>query len=71
MAKYSPSLIQFMSLIINSFCFLLTSCHNKHVNCRPCLRNKICNCIVVFIIEYGTTFLNYLPLLHKYVIMCD
>lgn len=53
MAKYCPSLIQYVPQIINYFCLLLTSCHNKHMNCRPCLRSKICNCVVAFIIEFG------------------
>lgn len=53
MSKYCPSLIQFVPQIIYCFCMLLTSCHNRHFSCKPCLRTKICNCVVTFIIEFG------------------
>jgi hypothetical protein len=49
LAKCCSSILQYMPIITFHFSNLLSLCKNDHSECKPCLRNKICNCIVLFI----------------------
>lgn len=71
LAKCTSSVLQFMPAITYHFSLLLGLCKNDHVDCKPCLRNKICNCIVLFITLFKGEFAPYLPLLHKAIIRND
>ena len=68
LSKTWPSMLQFMPNISFHFCNLLNLCSNKHNQCKPCLRNKLCNCIVLFIINFKGDFVLFLPMLHKSVL---
>ena len=58
LTKTSPSVIQFMPLIAYHFSLLLNQCSYRHIQCKPCLRVKICNCIVLFIITFKRQFIS-------------
>jgi hypothetical protein len=63
--RTSASILQYMPLISYHFSILLNLCSLKHVLCKPCLRSKLCNCIVLFIVTFKREFISYLPMLHK------
>lgn len=63
--KTSPSILQYMPLIAYHFSHLLNLCSARHQLCKPCLRNKLCNCIVLFIVTFKREFISYLPMIHK------
>lgn len=58
--KTSPSILQYMSTIADHFTHLLGLCAGGHRLCKPCLRNKLCNCVVLFIVTFKREFINYL-----------
>lgn len=67
----SNSLAHYFSIIINKFAYILhQSCHKGHADCKPCLGNKIGNCTVLFLITYSESFMIYLPMIHKALMLC-
>jgi hypothetical protein len=65
LTQVTPSILQYMPLIAHHFSLLLGLCSAKHLSCKPCLRSKLCNCIVLFIVTFKREFISYLPMLHK------
>lgn len=62
LATCCQSLPQFFSKISSTFSqILINNCHRGHIDCKPCLRIKIGNCVVVFLITFGKNFMIYLP----------
>lgn len=71
LTQVSPSILQYMPLIAHQFTVLLSLCGPKHQACKPCLRGKLCNCIVLFIVTFKREFISYLPMLHKAILKDD
>lgn len=53
LASNCNSLPQYFAKISHHFSQLLRFCHRGHSECKPCLRVKIGNCVVLFLITYG------------------
>jgi hypothetical protein len=71
LTQVCPSILQYMPLIAHHFSLLLGLCWPKHQSCKPCLRSKLCNCIVLFIVTFKREFISYLPMLHKPILKDD
>ena len=46
------SMVQYLSQIVSKLTNILRLCANNHSSCKPCLRNKIGDCFVLFLINY-------------------
>lgn len=53
LANCCHSLPQYFAKISYHFSQILKYCHRGHTECKPCLRLKIGNCVVSFLISYG------------------
>lgn len=71
LTQVCPSILQYMPLITHHFSLLLGLCFPKHQSCKPCLKSKLCNCIVLFIVTFKREFISYLPMLHKSILKDD
>ena len=66
--QYCVSLVQQLPLIVSHFVKLLKFCGKKHQHCKPCAKKKIGNCVVLFLIVFKESFINYLPMIHREII---
>lgn len=71
LATCCHSLPQYFAKISYHFSHILRYCHKGHSECKPCLRLKIGNCVVAFLITYGESFMIFLPEIHKALVKCN